>query len=64
MELKKSTIAELRKIIEKDYGVLLSDEQLNEIGISLLRLTRSALSIDFAREDGQIVSLGKKAILS
>jgi len=64
MELKKSKIAELRRTIEKDYGILLNDEQLNELGISLLRLTKSALSIDFAREEERIVSSGKKAILS
>ncbi|MEI6479609.1 MAG: hypothetical protein WCO21_02135 [bacterium] len=44
MELKKSTTEELRKIVENDYGVLLTDEQVNEFGGILLRLTRLGLS--------------------
>lgn len=40
MELKKITKENLKKIIHQDYGVELSDEQANELGYSLLRLTR------------------------
>jgi hypothetical protein len=44
MTLKKSTTGELKKIVERDYGVLLTDEQVNEFGAILLRLTRLGLS--------------------
>lgn len=44
MALKKSTTEKLKTIVEKDYGVLLTDEQTNELGATLLRLTRLALS--------------------
>ena len=43
MELKRQTIKELKNILEKDYGVLLSDNTVNEFGSSLLRLTRLAI---------------------
>jgi hypothetical protein len=36
MELKKSTTEKLKTIVEKDYGVLLTDEQVNEFGGILL----------------------------
>lgn len=42
MELKRGTIEELVKIIKKDYGVLITAEQANKLGASLLRLTRLA----------------------
>ena len=43
MELKKTTKENLKKIIYQDYGVELSDEQVNELGYSLLRLTKLAV---------------------
>jgi hypothetical protein len=50
MELKKSTTEKLKTIVEKDYGVLLSDEQVNELGGILLRLTRLALSNSISKK--------------
>lgn len=44
MNLKKKTIEELQKIIKRDYGQNLNKEELNEFGISLLRLTRLGLT--------------------
>jgi hypothetical protein len=44
MNLKKKTIQDLQKIIERDYGQNLSEEETNELGISLLRLTRLGLA--------------------
>lgn len=44
MTLKKNTTEKLKTIVEKDYGVLLTDEQANEFGGILLRLTRLGLS--------------------
>ena len=50
MELKTQTIEELKKIIEKDYGILLSNNELNELGSSLLHLTKLSL-VALARAD-------------
>ena len=50
MELKSQTIKELKQIVEKDYGVLLSDEEAQEFGISILKLTRLGLTA-IARAD-------------
>lgn len=44
MNLNKKTIQEFQKIIERDYGQTLSEEEANELGTSLLRLTRLALT--------------------
>lgn len=44
MHLKKRTIQDLQIIIKRDYGQTLSEEEANELGISLLRLTRLALT--------------------
>ena len=50
MNLKKKTIENLKEIIKKDYDVLLNDEEINKLGISLLRLSKIA-SVAFARVD-------------
>ncbi len=42
MELKTRTIEELKNIVEKDYGVLLSDEDADTLGSAILRITRLA----------------------
>jgi hypothetical protein len=44
MHLKKRTIQDLQRIIKRDYGQSLSEEEVNEFGISILRLTRLALT--------------------
>jgi hypothetical protein len=44
MHLKKRTIQDLQKIIKRDYGQTLSEEEANELGTSLLRLTKLALT--------------------
>jgi hypothetical protein len=50
MELKKTTIEELKKIISKDYGADISNEQANNLGSSLLHLTNLSI-ITLARAD-------------
>ncbi|MFA5098747.1 MAG: hypothetical protein WC461_00810 [Candidatus Paceibacterota bacterium] len=50
MELKTQTIKELKTIVEKDYGVLLSDDEAKELGVSILKLTRLGLTA-LARAD-------------
>jgi len=50
MELKTQTIKELKQIVEKDYGVLLSDDEAKELGVSILKLTRLGLTA-LARAD-------------
>ena len=60
MKLKKQTIKELKKIIKNDYGVLLNDDQAQELGISLLKLTRLALTaLARADEKEKLASSGK-----
>jgi hypothetical protein len=44
MRLKKKTIEDFQKIIKRDYGQILSEEEVNELGTSLLRLTKLALT--------------------
>ena len=44
MHLKKRTIQDLQRIIKRDYSQTLSEDEANEVGISLLRLTRLGLT--------------------
>jgi hypothetical protein len=44
MRLKKKTIEDFQKIIKRDYGQILSEEEANELGTSLLCLTKLALN--------------------
>ncbi len=54
MDLKKQTIEELKGVVKKDYGVLLSDSEANEFGSSLLRLTRLTIEVsEKTKEIGQ-----------
>ncbi|MDP8258816.1 MAG: hypothetical protein P9L90_05295 [Candidatus Aadella gelida] len=60
MKLKKQTTEELKKIIKNDYGVLLNDDEATELGSSLLKLTRLALTaLARADEKKRLVSSGK-----
>jgi len=65
MQLKKTTIQELKKIIKNDYGVLLNDDKAIELGSSLLKLTRLALGA-LARTDEKkrLASSGKSELHS
>jgi hypothetical protein len=44
MQLPQLKIQELKALVVKNYGVLLSDNELNEFGESMLKLTRVALN--------------------
>lgn len=44
MKLKAKTIQDLQKIIKRDYGVEISEEDAQSLGGSLLRLTKLALN--------------------
>lgn len=44
MNLSNSAINDLKKIMKKDYGKDITDEEAQELGVSLLRLTRVGLS--------------------
>jgi hypothetical protein len=50
VELSKKAKNELQEIISRDYGVWISDDEINQLGISLLRLSRLALAA-LARAD-------------
>jgi len=45
VKIKEKTINEIIKIIENDYGVLLTADQANNLSISLLRLTKLAMVV-------------------
>lgn len=45
MGLNPQAKRELQRIIARDYGFTLSDEQAETLGLSLLRLTRLALRV-------------------
>ncbi|HUD02498.1 MAG TPA: hypothetical protein VMR46_00555 [Candidatus Paceibacterota bacterium] len=42
--LHKKALHELKEIMARDYGVRISDDQAEELGVSLLRLTRIGLA--------------------
>ena len=48
-KLKVATIKKFQKIIKKDYGMAISKEVADELGYSLLKLTRLAIKVS-ARE--------------
>ncbi len=50
MQLKNKTIKELQEIIKKDYGKEISEKEGDELGGSLLRLTRTALNVMAKKE--------------
>ncbi len=44
MQLKAESLKELKIIIQRDYGVDLADEDANQLGSSLLKLSRLAVA--------------------
>ena len=51
MQLKAESIKVLKQIMKNDYGVDLSNEDINQLGTSLLRLSRlAALALNRAEE--------------
>lgn len=44
MSLSEKAIKNLQKIIKQDYGQTINKEDANELGTSLLRLTKIALN--------------------
>jgi hypothetical protein len=60
MNLKTQTIKELKNIIEKDYGIPINDDDAEELGCSLLKLTRlSITALARADEKNKLASSGK-----
>lgn len=52
--LNKKAKDDLKRILKKDYGRDITDEQAEELGVSLLRLTRvglSALARDYDKKE-------------
>ena len=43
MKLSKEASDELHVILKKDYGVSVSEEEVQKLGVSLLRLTKISL---------------------
>ncbi len=55
MELKQHTLQELNDILQADYGIVLPYPDTNEVGGSLLRLTRVALAVLIRKNGGHSV---------
>lgn len=54
MDLPKKALKQLQNILEKDYGRKVSEEVANELGTSLLRLTRIGLAaLARTKKDGK-----------
>ena len=45
MTLTKEGLKKLKTIIKHDYGVDLKNEELNRLGLSLLKLSRLAITV-------------------
>jgi hypothetical protein len=61
--LSQKTVEELQKIMDCDYGVAITDSQAQELGVSLLRLTRVAISA-LARADKNRLSVEARERIS
>lgn len=55
--LTRADLSELRKIILKDYCVNLNDEELESFGLSLLKITRLALTAFNQAEDKHAITV-------
>lgn len=42
---------QLKAIMRRDYGAVISDEKAEELGVSLLRLTRTSITVLARAED-------------
>ena len=60
MKLKKKTTQELKRILRTDYGLLINDKKAQEIGISLLKISRLALVGQARKNASQSPISGKK----
>ncbi len=40
MKLNQKSIKDLKRILEKDYKIILDDSDLQELGIKLLKITK------------------------
>lgn len=56
MNLKPKAIKDLQEIVQRDYGVALSDDDANSFGASLLRITRIT-NLAFARAGEKVSSV-------
>ncbi len=52
MILSPKSIRELKGILVKDYGRSVSDEEAQELGVGLLRISRVALGVLARKKDG------------
>jgi hypothetical protein len=53
MQLPRKALKKLQRILEKDYGQRVNDEDANEIGVSLLRLTKVSLAVMARKLNGK-----------
>lgn len=53
--LKSETLENLKRIVERDYGVVLGDAEAEQFGLSLLKVTRLAMgAFNRAEKNSQV----------
>ncbi len=55
--LKAKSIEDLQQIIQRDYGVVLNDEEAEKFGLSLLKITRLAMTAFNRTEDKHAITI-------
>jgi len=53
VKVKSESLKKLRQIVQQDYGIALNDEEINQLGFSLLKITRLAMGA-FNRSEEKI----------
>ena len=55
MKLKPKALENLKQILRKDYGVILSDEEADQFGFSLLKITQHAMAVFNRNEENNLI---------
>jgi hypothetical protein len=55
--LKPKSLQELQRIIKQDYDVVLNDEEAEKFGLSLLKITRLAMTAFNRAEDKHAITI-------
>ena len=57
MRLKEENLKELKQIIHRDYGVVLNDEDADQLGFSLLKITCLAMGAFNRMEENRLMAI-------
>lgn len=52
-QFESKSLGELKQIVKRDYGMVLSDTEAGQFGLSLLKITRLALNVFNRADDTQ-----------